>query len=179
MDVDRRRRFILLGLGLLLPLVLTGFCRPWGASRVPPALVWVEAERLGDHHALDPGFIYAVAFAESSFNSNAATARARGLMQITRPAWRRVSNRPFHGAWDWRQNMEASTAYMAVLRNELAQFDRFSYPLLAAAYHYGPTRISDHGYDITRLPPTNNRVYQALLSDRAPDNLPDPSGGVR
>ncbi len=168
MSLTRLRRHVPLLLVILLPLFLTRMCQAWGPQYIEPERVLEEARKLGERYDIDPGFIYAVAFAESSFNASASTARARGLMQMTRPAWVRTSRRPFHQAWDWRLNMRYAVAYMAALRWELEEAGQFSYPNLAAAYHFGFTRLGKHGYDVTKLPATNNRVYQALLAGRQP-----------
>lgn len=170
-----KRRYGLLAALLLLPLVLTGFCRPLGAQPVDREDVWAQAQVLGKRHNIQPRFIYDIAFAESSFDAGASTLNARGLMQITEPAWERVNTRPFHLAWDWQLNMDASVRYMALLRDELAAVDRFSYAMLAAAYHFGPNKVARLEYDIARLPPTNNRVYQALLAGRQPTDVPLPN----
>lgn len=159
---DRRWQF----LSLIVFLLLFAQCWQWAvrpASYVPEGLVWHEAERLGERYGLDPGFIYAIAFAESSFDANARNQGARGLMQLTRPAWREVTQQPFWRAWNWRTNMRVGVAYLDFCRNLLKEADEFSYPLLAASYRFGPYAVRSAGYRMEKMPATRNEIYIKLF----------------
>lgn len=127
---------------------------------VPREHVWRHVQREAAKHDLDPRFVYAIIAAESSFNARASNQRARGLMQMTPPAWEDVSDLPFRRAWDWRTNVEVGTAYLGHLKKRLEADGRFSYPLLAASYRYGHGAVRQAGYDMRRLPETRNRIYQ-------------------
>ncbi|MCC5789416.1 MAG: lytic transglycosylase domain-containing protein [Opitutales bacterium] len=131
---------------------------------VPENLVWREAERLGKRYDIDPGFIYAIAFAESSFDAHARNQTARGMMQLTPPAWEEVSEQPFWRAWNWRVNLRVGVEYLDFCRQLLVEADSFSYPLLAASYRFGPYAVRRAEYRMANLPETRNRIYQSLFA---------------
>ncbi len=143
-------------------------------ERPSPREVWARAESLGARLDLDPLLIYAIACAESSLNPDADSGVARGLMQMSPQAWKDVSDRPYRDAWDWRANMDAAGAYLAVLRTRLAKNGKLTAANLVAAYHFGPGRLEKAGYDLSRLPQVQNLVYGDILAGRAP-NLPAPA----
>ncbi len=132
--------------------------------RVTPEAVWQYIERRAPAYGLEPGFVYAVVKAESTFNPHAETAVARGLMQMTAGAWKTVSNQPYREAWNWRSNLDAGMAYLAHLKAQLEAAERFSYPRLAAAYRFGPNRLREADYNLSRMPATQNRIYTQLFS---------------
>lgn len=156
--------------------LLLAACGTPGPERVVPLEVWRAAQAEGRRHGLDARVIYAIAFAESSFDPRAESSVARGLMQLTEPAWREVSDLPYKQAWDWRRNLEAGSAYLALQRQRLQRAGQFTYPLLAASYRYGYSAVQRAQFDLSRLPPPTNRVYQALFSGELyPARLlPDP-----
>ena len=172
--LKRDRRWQVLGLVFFLLLLVQAwqwFTRP--PAVVPEHLVWQEAERLGERYEIEPGFIAAITFAESSFNANARNQGARGIMQITRPAWEEVSDKPFWRAWNWRVNMRVGVKYLDFSRSRLEENGRFSYPLLAASYRFGPGAVRAAGYRIDELPQSRNRIYQELFGG-ATNPLPRP-----
>ena len=50
------------------------------------------------------------------------------MMQISKAAWRDVSDLSYRHAWDWRRNIEVGTNYLAHNRELLQKHRRFSYP---------------------------------------------------
>ncbi len=143
-------------------------------ERPTPREVWARAESLGARHDLDPLLLFSIACAESSLNPDADSGAARGLMQMSPQAWKDVTGRPYRDAWDWRANMDAAGAYLAILRARLAKNGRLSAANLVAAYHFGPGRLEKAGYDLARLPQVQNLVYGDILAGRVP-NLPAPA----
>lgn len=136
-------------------------------DRPPPATpesIWARIVDESEAHDLDPAFVWAIAHAESSLNPEARNQRAVGLMQLTPPAWNQVRDAPFRAAADWEENIAAAVDYLAYLRGYLSERTDFTYARLAAAYSYGPGTLRDASWDITRLKPTNNRIYQRLLA---------------
>ncbi len=177
MTQAERRRLWVAAVVLAVPLLFAGFCRPWGQNRVPPLEVWRQAQSLGQKHNIEPWFIYAIAFAESSFDAHANNGSARGMMQLTPPAWDTVTNRPFHNAWLWEVNMHAGVRYLVHLRESLSAAGAYNYANLAAAYRYGPNALARSGYDLRKLPQPQNKVYQAIFEGRIPSQLPSPLEG--
>jgi hypothetical protein len=161
---------------LLLSLLFLFATTPLGVSGEPPTPreVWARAESLGARHDLDPLLLYAIACAESSLNPDADSGAARGLMQMSPQAWKDVTDRSYRDAWDWRANMDAAGAYLAILRTRLAKSGHLSSANLVAAYHFGPGRLEKAGYDLSRLPRVQNLVYGDILAGRVP-NLPAPA----
>jgi hypothetical protein len=161
---------------LLLSLLFLFAATPLTVSGEPPTPreVWVRAESLGARHDLDPLLLYAIACAESSLNPDADSGAARGLMQMSPQAWKDVTDRSYRDAWDWRANMDAAGAYLAILRTKLAKNGHLSAANLVAAYHFGPGRLEKAGYDLSRLPRVQNLIYGDILAGRVP-NLPAPA----
>jgi len=157
-------RAALVGAGLLVALVVTFWFAEPEPHYIDPQTVWRQAVEEGARHGLDPAFIYAVCFAESSLNARADSRYARGIMQMSHAAWRRVSERPWEQAWDWRANMAAAADYMAVLRAILEERGQFSYPNLAAAYRYGIGTLIEADFDLGRMPQPRNEAYRAIFA---------------
>ncbi len=122
------------------------------------SLVEIEARRMG----LEPRFVLAIIEAESGFNAHATSRNARGMMQLTRPAWRSITTLPYDHAWDWRVNVCVGIAYLAYCRDLLLREGRCTYPHLAACYHYGFGTLRNVGFDLSRLPAPGNSVYRQL-----------------
>jgi hypothetical protein len=150
-----------------------GFTFPWGAgaAAVSPEAVWAKAEELGRRSDIDPILIYSIACAESSLDERADSGQARGIMQISRVAWKEVTPRSYDDAWQWQTNMEVAAKYLHRLRVDLENSGHYSWQILAASYHYGPRRVEAAGYRVWRLPREHNRIYRALFAGRTP-NLP-------
>lgn len=163
--------------GIICLLVITAFLlhrRP--PVYIAPEAVWRQAQVEGRKHELDPAFLLAIAMAESSFNAHADSGYARGLMQVSQGAWRDMTHRPYREAFDWKRNMAVATRYLAATRDRLAEADRFDYARLAAAYRHGYGALAQADFDISRLPPPRNQVYQELFAG----TIPPPTGfGVR
>lgn len=133
-------------------------------SKIPPEAVWKEVKIQAKKHSLDPAFVYAIAFAESSFNENADSGYARGIMQVSKNAWEQVSSKSYRKAWNWKTNIEVGTAYLAWTRDRLVKSRHFTYPLLAAAYRHGYGHVSKNSFDIKKLEKPRNKTYQAIFS---------------
>jgi len=150
---------------LLSSLVLfVGGCSRPEKKIIPDQDVWSYVRKNAAEHGLDPGFVYAVAFAESSFNAYADSGQARGITQMGPDAWKTVTDISYDRAWNWRTNLTMAMRYLAHCRESLVAAERFNYPLLAASYRYGPGAVKRAGYRIDRLPPPKNKIYQALFS---------------
>lgn len=148
------------GIGLLAFYLLL----PTPRQKLPDNLVWKEMEQIARQHALSPDFLYALAQAESSLDAYADSGYARGLMQMSRIAWEEASPLPYHRAWDWRINLRVAVSYILWIRERLEAENQFDYPRLAAAYRYGFYALAGAGFDITRLPPPHNKIYQQLFA---------------
>lgn len=133
-------------------------------TTVPSWRVWREVQTQARTAGLDPGFVYAIIWAESSLRPQAETSVARGMMQLTEGAWTTVSNRPYWQAWDWRVNIAVGIDYLAYCRSRLEANDQFSYPLLAASFRFGPTHVSSNGYDLNRIRQPDNPIYASLFA---------------
>ena len=166
-----RGRGLLLSAVLLALLALNIHHGHWTPPPryLPPDKVRPVVEREAARHGLNPDFVMAVVAAESSFNARARNRNARGLMQLTPPAWQTVTDQPFRRAWNWETNVEAGTAYLGHLKTWLERRGHFSYPLLAAGYRHGPGRLAEAGFSIDHLPPTRNEIYRRLDRGEIPD----------
>ena len=141
---------------------------------IPRETVWAHVLERAPEHGLEPGFVFAIVKAESTFDANASNRGARGLMQLRRPAWETVTGRPFRHAWRWRVNVDQGIAYLAHLRDFLEARDAFSYSNLAAAYRYGPNALAREEFDLERMPQPRNEIYRALFAGNvSPVALPD------
>ena len=128
-----------------------------------PAAVWAALRPLALHHHLAPTFIYALIAAESNFDPRARNGEARGLMQIKPAAWRVVRREPYEPAvWAWRQNLAAGVDYLTWCRSELPPSRRSSYPLLFAAYLYGPDFVAARDFNLSPMLPPDNALGREL-----------------
>lgn len=150
----------------VLPLLgLLAGCAPKPAPIVQPtrAEVWAEAQAQAARYRLEPAFVYALVAAESNFDAAARNGEARGLLQIKPAAWRTVSKLPYEpNVWDWKENLRTGVEYLAWCRHTLHQRDRFSYPALLAAFHYGLDHMERRGFDPGDVAVPDNAVYREL-----------------
>jgi len=147
-------------------------------DQADPASVWRFIRAEAAARELDPGFVYALAWAESSLRPDAESSVARGMMQLTKGAWREVSEQPYRRAWNWQTNVRVSIAYLAFLRGKLQEHDAFSYPLLAASYRYGFYHVKGRDFRMERLKTPENKIYQRLFQGFVrPVIPPEESGG--
>jgi soluble lytic murein transglycosylase-like protein len=164
----RDERFLLrmaVVLGVVAGILAFVLTRTLGdrAEKVSPAEVWALVQELAPQRDLDPEFVYAVAWAESSLNARARSSVARGIMQLTKPAWREVTDESYRQAWDWRTNLRVGIDYLAFCRDYLKQHDSFSYPLLAASYRYGPYFVRDQNFNLRQVPTPKNEIYRRIF----------------
>jgi len=125
--------------------------------------VWAFVQEQAPQRNLDPEFVYALAWAESSLNARARSSVARGIMQLTKPAWRQVSDESYRQAWDWRTNIRVGIDYLAYCRDYLKKHDSFTYPLLAASYRYGPAHVKNKNFNIPQLKVPKNEIYRRIF----------------
>lgn len=133
------------------------------AEQVSPDEVWAYVEETAAQKELDAEFVYALAWAESSLNAKARSSVARGMMQLTKPAWREVSDESYRHAWDWKTNVRVGIDYLDFCRAYLKRHDAFSYPLLAASYRYGPYYVKDKGFDLGKIRQPKNEIYKRIF----------------
>jgi len=163
---------------LLSPaVVFAGFFLIQGCSRpetkiIPAEDVWSYIQKEAPRYHLDPGFVYSLAFAESSFNAYAETGVARGIMQISRGAWETITDISYDRAWNWRTNLTMAMAYLDHCREQLVAVKHFNYPLLAASYRYGPGAVKRAGYSLNGLPRPTNAIYQQFFAGHIHPHLP-------
>jgi len=131
---------------------------------VSPAEVYAFIEEIAPQSELDPEFVYALVWAESSLDSRAKSSVARGMMQLTKAAWKQVSDESYRHAWDWRTNIRVGIDYLAHCREYLLRHGEFNYPLLAASYRYGPSRVKSRGFDIRELKKPKNDIYLSIFN---------------
>lgn len=133
-------------------------------TQVAPEDVWSFVQEASVQKDLDPEFVYALVWAESSLNAKARSSVARGMMQLTKSAWREVSEESYRHAWDWKTNIRVGVDYLAFCRDFLKRHDAFSYPLLAASYRYGPYYVKKHGFDLSQVRTPKNEIYQRIFN---------------
>jgi soluble lytic murein transglycosylase-like protein len=133
-------------------------------EKVSPVEVWSYIQEIAPQRNLDPEFVYALAWAESSLNARARSSVARGIMQISKPAWQDVSDESYRLAWDWRTNIRVSIDYLALCRDYLLKHDSFNYQLLAASYRYGPYYVADKDFDLSKIKKPKNEIYQRIFA---------------
>ena len=131
---------------------------------ISPDEVWAFIAETSAQQELDPEFVYALAWAESSLNAKARSSVARGMMQLTKPAWREVSDESYRYAWDWKTNIRVAVDYLAFCRDFLKQHDSFSYPLLAATYRYGPYYVKKKGFELNQIKAPKNEIYKRIFA---------------
>lgn len=156
---------------VVMAVVASMMARP---AQLEPEKAYRYISKRASEAGIDPDFVYAIAWAESSLRPHARTGVARGLMQLGRAAWQDVSDRPYRQAWNWKRNVDVAVEYLAYCRRRLEQADAFSYPVLAAAYRYGPGYVARLDYDISRMKSPRNLIYAELLAgDRRPVPPPE------
>jgi hypothetical protein len=133
-------------------------------EKVSPEEVWAFIEEIAPQSDIDPEFVYAIAWAESSLDAKARSSVARGMMQITRPAWRDVTDESYRHAWDWRTNVRVGISYLAHCRAYLVRHGEFTYPLLAASYRYGPSHVRRNDFLISELDVPANDIYRMIFN---------------
>lgn len=134
------------------------------SEQVTTTDVWALIQELAPQRNLDPEFVYALAWAESSLKANARSSIARGMMQLTKPAWEQVTDESYQQAWDWRTNVRVGIDYLAYCRDYLKHNDSFSYPLLAASYRYGPYHVKKKKFNIRALKKPKNEIYRRIFA---------------
>lgn len=145
--------------------VLVGIQRLFFSDyRVPPELVWSKVEQEAAIYGLEPSFVYAIVFAESSFRPRARNSAGNGIMQVSEATWGDMSNMPYAMVWNWRVNIEVGTAYLGWCKEYLENKNRFSYPLLAACYNKGPDFVRKTQFDIGEIGKTSNLTYRELFN---------------
>jgi soluble lytic murein transglycosylase-like protein len=121
--------------------ILAAACgrQPPAAPAAPTQLqIWQTIEEHAGRYRMEPTFVYALVAAESNFDASAANGDARGLLQLKPSAWAAVRKTPYEpNVWDWRENLRAGIDYLALCRQTLHAKQKFSYPRLLAAFHYG------------------------------------------
>jgi soluble lytic murein transglycosylase-like protein len=126
--------------------------------------VWSFIQIQAPQQGIDPEFVYALAWAESSLNAKARNSVARGMMQLTKSAWIEVSDESYRNAWDWKVNVRVAIDYLSFCRDYLKRHDSFTYPLLAACYRYGPYYVKSKGFDLKQIKHPKNVIYQRIFS---------------
>ena len=150
--------------GSLIGLIGGFTGRPTAGTRPTPERVWKYISKEAPRHDLDPAFVYAIAKAESNLDPLANSGYAHGMMQLSKPAWNEVSNASYRLAWNWYSNVTVAMDYLAFCKQFLEKADKFSYPLLAACYRYGPYKVKAAGYSLGQLPAPTNKIYQQLFA---------------
>jgi len=171
MDVNYQRdeRLIMrlsAALGIVVGVLAFYFAQGLGddADQVSPEKVWTYIEQIAPQSGIDAEFVYALAWAESSLKPKARSKVARGIMQLTKAAWREATDESYRRAWNWRDNIRVGIDYLAFCRDFLQRYDSFSYPLLAAAYRYGPYYVKSKGFDLAQMKQPKNEIYQRIFA---------------
>jgi len=142
-------------------------------NRIPAEKVWKSVRAHASKQGLDPHFVFAICNAESSLNANAQTSVARGMMQLTEPAWSDATRKPYSKAFDWETNIETGVLYLVKLKGMLIKEGVFSYSRLAASYLHGFKRLKGHRFYVRKLPRPENLIYQKLFDGEiAPITVP-------
>ncbi|WP_309395882.1 transglycosylase SLT domain-containing protein [Cerasicoccus maritimus] len=126
--------------------------------------IWVDIEQAAKAGDLDPNFVYAICVAESTLDPRANSGYAKGLMQLSKVAWKEVSKRPYSQAYNPKANLEVGVAYLNHLKDFLNENNAFSYSNLAASYRYGPYALKDADFRPSRLDKPHNLIYQQLFA---------------
>ena len=132
-------------------------------ARLSPVLVWDYIHEVAPERGIDPEFVYALAWAESSLDARARSSVARGIMQLSRPAWEEVSEASYRHAWDWKTNIRVGVDYLAFCKDFLQRHDAFNYPLLAASYRYGPYYVKKNNFNLKQLAQPKNEIYRRIF----------------
>ncbi|MDG2170741.1 MAG: lytic transglycosylase domain-containing protein [Opitutales bacterium] len=155
--------YSILGFMLLLALLVTIERFFYRNYTVPTELVWKKVRQEAAVYDLEPEFVFAIVFAESSYRPRARNTGGNGIMQVSPGTWGDMSNQPYDMVWDWQVNIEVGTAYLGWCKDYLERKKRFSYPLLAACYNKGPDYVRKNQFDIEKVGKTTNRTYQQLF----------------
>lgn len=153
-------------LGVVIGILALILARNIGSrvEQVSPGEVYTFIEEVAAQNGLDPEFVYALAWAESSLNAKARSSVARGIMQLSKPAWREVSDESYRLAWDWKTNIRVGIDYLVFCREFLKRHDAYSYPLLAASYRYGPYYVKARGFELSKVKKPKNEIYKLIFS---------------
>lgn len=135
-----------------------------GGDHISPPKAWAYIQEVSAHKGLDPEFVYALAWAESSLNAKARSSVARGVMQLTKSAWSEVTDESYRHAWNWKTNIRVGVDYLVLCRDVLKKHDAFSYPLLAASYRYGPYYVKKRGFDLSQVRAPKNEIYKRIFN---------------
>ena len=131
--------------------------------RIPTEMVWRKVQQEAALYDLEPEFVFAIVFAESSFRPRAKNTGGNGIMQVSPATWSDMTEYPYEMVWDWQANIEVGTAYLGWCREYLEAKNQFSYPLLAACYNKGPDFVRKNGFDIKKVGKTTNETYLQLF----------------
>lgn len=171
----------MIGTCAVLAALLLGYClgrKPTAPVPAQEETVWTYIARTAPEQGLSPHFVYALAMAESSLDPLAETHVARGILQMTEPAWSEVAGDvPYRKAWNWQTNITMGMRYLVLCREFLVkEHGSWSYPLIAACYRYGMYRVRDVGFELKRLPRPRNKIYRELFRGNVAP-VPTPAGG--
>ena len=134
------------------------------ANYIDEKTVWSKIKKEAPKLGLEPSFVYAICHAESSLNANAQTSIAKGMMQLTEPAWSDVTKLHYRTAFQWETNVEVGMLYLKRLKGMLKSVDLFNYPRLAASYRYGYNALRKEQYMVSRMKTPVNRIYRKLFA---------------
>ncbi len=164
---------VVLGVAVAMLAIVLSQSLSHAPEKVSPEEVWAYIQELAPQEGMDPEFVYALVWAESSLNARARSSSARGMMQLTRTAWREVTDESYHQAWDWRTNIRVGILYLDFCRDFLLRKGEFSYPLLAACFRYGPYYVQDKDFTIGQMQQPENEIYKRIFSGNVhPVELP-------
>lgn len=152
-------------LGIVVGVLAFTLTRNLGerSTKVSAQEVWEFVQEQAPQRNLEPEFVYALVWAESSLDARARSSVARGMMQLTKPAWEEVSQESYRHAWDWRTNIRVGIDYLAFCRDFLVKHDSFNYPLLAAAYRYGPYYVEKKNFNLQQVKQPKNEIYRRIF----------------
>ena len=162
--------------GLVVAVLLFGVLDVfrWKPKPVAPERVWRQVEKTTANSPIDPLLVYQICHAESSLDAHARSAVARGMMQLTREAWREAKGGFYGGALRWKKNIEVGVRYLEFCRATLPPDRRDDPRYLSAAYRFGPYRLAEKAGVLANLPPVRNEIYRALIHEgRYPLEPPD------
>lgn len=130
---------------------------------IPREQVWAALQVHAKRYQLEPTFIFALVAAESNFDAAAQNGEARGLLQLKPVAWKTVTLQAYEPhVWEWRTNLRTGVEYLAFCRHALHEKNKFSYPLLLAAFHYGLEAVEDAKWDVRKFDPPDSPIYREL-----------------
>jgi len=167
--ITRLRIAVILLAAVFLSFFVNGYSDERGGQsnrpphRIPDLVVWNYLSARAIEHDLDPQFVYALAWAESSLDANAENESARGIMQVTKSTWSDMTNLPFEMAWDYKTNIDVAVDYLVFCKALLMKHQQFNLPLLAASYRYGPYKVKRKKYRISELEVPTNDIYRSIF----------------